>query len=667
MANNLEKLQQDFDELQRKVNERLGSDSLGTGPASGPSTDFAPPPTPPPSPTSNQQLRNGDANHSVNTYKDAVAAPATDKVLECAYWFSSDGPAAAGQTLDVTTDSETSSVNDTLKAVGHSTYSATRCDWDSVRGNVRMTGLSTLDALLSGSPVGAGRTEYFGSRVALRNSQIVVPAGGGIAAMLYDNNALDFMKAGTAFHLSGVRRGPVTGVTERRYKILAETDRGYSYLSDEYIDANAPDDSSFTTSDEYLTWDRIDGVLKYKVYRFDVTAGKYRLLHEVTSGSNTFGDNGTIEAGRNDEGGYPVATHDRVICYVATLDGALSTLAVDGVDDWDDLWLNIPVPDPLASAASGNQVFRLALTMALDRKMVDAVSTAGSVKVGSATGDFTALDTGRIGTLYDADGNILHGPEALTFDTTTEIDFATPVATDNVSATLYIVGGGDHGLLVDLLHLSYQDRAKFSFWPEDRNRTLEPTAAPTTTGQGGIGTGGGGGDPGDGGLGGCIPLDCPTWVYEGNHARAIPFSLLRRGMAMFSGNLVPNWTLGRSPLSETDNLHVVSFENGVWVPCSPRQPFYTSMVDREGTMAHRLKPGDFAVTVRDGRVETSRIVEVLATGKPAKVGTPHLSPGHSYVAGYLKLPWYEQLWRWLWPKDRGPSGGILHNRKPLEP
>lgn len=670
----LSRLQSDFDELQRRVNERIGL--VGTTALGAPSslTDFAPIPTPAPTPTSDQQLRNGDESHSVGSWFEA-AVVANDEFKEAAHWFSNNTP-AAGQALSFI-DARTSSVNKTLKNSAHSTYDPAFCDWDSTRGVARLTGTKSLDALLSGSPVTAGRTEYFGSRVALRNSQIVVPSGGGIAAMLYNNTggSEDFMKAENTFHLSGVRRDngtPPAGTTERRYKILAETDRGYSFLSDEYIDVNAPDDPSFATTDEYLTWDRIDGVLKYKVYRHDITAAKYRLLHEVTSGSNTYGDNGTIEAGHDNEGGYPVATNDRIVCYVATLDGALSNLPVDGVSDWADLWLNIPVPDPLTSAASGAQVFRLALTKALDRKMVDAVSTAANARVGSATAVFSALDTGRTATLFAADGvTVLHGPETITYVDATHVDFATNVATTNANVILYIVGGGDHGLLIDLLHLSYQDRAKFSFWPEDRNRTLQPTAAPTTTGQGGIGTGGDGGNPGDGGIG-CITLDMPVTRWLGNTLTSSPYRLIRLGECLFSGNIVPNWVRHKPP-SHTEDVQEVTVETGSWFydlyfECSPGHPLILETLDVNGTPVSKCRRGDKMLIHVDGHIRRKRIKRIIATGRSAEVGTFTLQSGHLYAAGRPKFKSvFHQALFWLLGKKVPIVAGVFHNRKIDDP
>lgn len=660
MGTQLEVLEQDFREVERRLNEMRG---VGSGQVTALGAvspiDFRPPPADPARPSADQQLRDGDLSHSTGSWWEAVVA-VNDEFRECAHWYSNDAP-IAGQVLSFI-DARTSSVNKTLKTPAHSQYDAHYCDWSVPAGYARMTGTKSLDALLPASPVVPGRTEYFGSIIARRNSTIVIKESTRIAAMLYDNDAHDFMKSGVLFHLSGGTRGNPAGTTQRKYKVLAKTDRGYEFLSDELDLTDAPDDVSFGPNvDVGLSWPRIDGVLAYEVYRHDITAGKFRLLKTVTSGANTYGDNNRID--RDDVGSYPPASDDRVKCYVATVTGELSNLVVDGIGaDWRTLFLNIPVPSTLASAASGNQVFRLALTEAMDRQMVDAISSAGSPTVESATAEFTALDTGRSATLKDADGNILHGPDSITFVDATHVNFSTNVATNNADATLYIVEGGDHGLLIDLLHLSYIERAKFGYYPEDRTRTLQPTAVPNVLSQGGLGPGGDTGDPGDGGLGGCITLDCPTWIYEGNWARAIPFSFLKRGCAMPSGNLSPNYSQDLL-ISETDNLHIVRFENRIEVPCSPGQCFFMSHVDFRGTAARCLKRGDFAITMRDGRLERSRVVEVIATGKTARVGSPALTPGHSYFAGYLRLPWYERFWRWLWPKDRGISAALLHNVK----
>src|SRR5688500_10104611 len=92
-----------------------------------PGSELARPPAPSAGPPAAHQRRNGDASHSVNTWFEAVAAPGTDKVLECAWWFVHDVP-AAGQALTFV-DARTNSVNSTLKAVGHSQYNAQYPDW----------------------------------------------------------------------------------------------------------------------------------------------------------------------------------------------------------------------------------------------------------------------------------------------------------------------------------------------------------------------------------------------------------------------------------------------------------------------------------------------------------------------------------------------------------
>lgn len=663
----LSRLQSDFDELQRKFNEQSGTAGQRTELGAVSTIDFKPVAVPPAAPAADQQLRNGDGSHSVNTWKDTVAAPGTDKVLECAYWFSSAGPAALGQVLDVTTDSETSSINDTLKSVGHSTYNAARCDWDAAHGVIRMTGLSTLNAPLSGDPVFPGRTEYFGARIARRNSTIVIQDDTHIAAMLYNNTpgAEDFMQSGIAFHLDGAVRGVPTGITQRKYKVLAKTDRGYEFLSDELDRADAPNDASFGSNvDVFLEWSRIDGVLSYEVYRHDISAGKYRRLKTITSGSNTYGDNNSIE--KDDVGSYPPASDNRVKCYVATVTGALSNLAIDGVSvEWDDLFLNIPVPTPLLSAASGKQIFRLQMTKAMDRQMADATSTATSTTVGSATGEFTAVDTGRVATLYAADGvTVLHGPEAITYVDATHVTFATAVATTNADAVLYIDGGGDHGLLIDVLHLSYIERARYSSWPEDRTRTLSPTAVPNTSGQGGVGSGGDSGDPGDGGLGGCVEISTPVATLFGNNCLSMPFSAVRRGQVLRSGNLFPN-IVNDIVLSDCENLYIVRTANRLELPCSEGQVLFASMIDTRGTPVSRLQVGDFILTCFDGVDACSPITEIRATGKRARVGTFSLGPDHRYFAGRLVLPWWKRLMRRLQGRQ-GACAIAVHNLKPLD-
>lgn len=662
--NQVEQLRADLDRLTRQVGE------LSTG-AGGQvsslnvptSVDPTPPLPQPPVPPSANQLRNGDFSHSVNTWHEAVAAPGTDKVLECAHWYSNNAP-AAGQALSFV-DARTNANNQTLKTPTHSTYNVAFCDWGLPAGIARMQGTKSLDAPFPNNSVFAGRPMYMGAIIARRNATISIADDCRIAAMLYDNNAQDFIKAGSAFHLSGSVRGVPAGTTERRYKVLAETDRGYSFLSDELVLAGAPNDASFVPGvDVFLSWEQIEGVLRYRIFRRNVVAGTYDELREITSGSNTYGDNNSIlDAG---VAGYPAASDDRVKCYVATLAGQLSNVAIDGVAlKWDSLFLNIPVPGSLSASATGNQVFRLALTKALDRRMTDAVSVAASNSISSATGAFTAQDTGRMATLLDEDGNVVHGPEAITFVDATHVTFATNVASSEVNAVLFIEGGGDHGLLIDMLHIGYIPRSTYAPYFEDLNRTLFSTALPNSSSQGGIGSGGDNGDPGDGGIVGCVTMDTPITMLFGNHLIALPFEKAARGAVVTSGNHQPNVVLDIF-WSETDNLHVVRTQNSMELKCSPGQKLFTSFVDHHGVSVNRLRVGDNVLTCADGRDEISPIIEIHATGKRATVGTFRLSPGHKFLAGRQKLSWWRKtIYRLMgW---QGCSGIYCHNLKRFNP
>jgi hypothetical protein len=630
--------------------------------ASSPVEPIPIPITPAPPPSANQ-LRNGDLSHSTNTWHETVAAPGTDKVLECAHWYSHNEP-ATGQALDFT-DARASSNNKTLKAAGHSDYDADFCDWSIPAGVARMQGTKSLDAPFPNNSVKPGFPMYMGAIIARRNNTIVAASDCRIAAMLYDNNGHDFMQSGEVFHLTGFVRGVPAGTTERRYKVLAETDRGYSFLSEELVLAATPNDASFVPGvDVFLSWDRIDGVLRYKVFRHNVVAGTFDELKEITSGNNNYGDNNHIDD--DNVGAYPVATDDRVKCYVATLGSALINLAVDGVAlKWDSLFLNIPVPGSLDSAASGNQVLRIALTKALDRQMADAESTAASNSIESATGAFTARDTGRLATLFDEDGNVLHGPEAITFVDATHVTFATNVATSNVDAVLFIEGGGDHGLLVDMVHIGYLERSAYAPNGDDLNRVLPSTAVPNSSSQGGVGSPGDTGDPGDGGLGGCVALDTPVTVLWGNSFITRIFQSVGRGELVKSGNLRPNTVLDIK-ISETDDLHIVRTKNDMELPCSPGQVLFTSFVDRCGTSVNRLKIGDNVLTCAAGIDECSPITEIRATGKRARVGTIALAPGHKYLAGWQRFSWWKRLLYRLTGRPTKCSGIYCHNRKPLE-
>jgi len=617
-------------------------------------------------PSAANSVRNGELNHSVNTWNESSPAPTADKGKECAWWFTHDAP-ATGQVLDVTTDARASSTNHTLKAYlndggVHSTYNGLYCDWDRQLGQARLTGTKTLDAPLPNNRIAAPNRAgvYFAALVALRSSQIRFQDDTHIFAGIWDEAAKDWLR-GTAFTVSGTVRGTPSGTVERRYRVRAFTDRGYEYISTELAIANAP--ASFSTSDVQLTWRVIPGILRYEVYRFDPSTATYYLLADDVIGG-TYIDNGrTLKS----VAGYPSATDTVPKAYVATTAMNPSDIPVDGLP-WTPLRLNIPIPndyDTLLTTA--NQVLRVGSTKPMDRELLDGLVSGTSLS--SASG-FTALDDRRTVRVFNDSHEMTPTQITYTSPTTATLDTAWPFGADTVS--IYIYEGGDHGLLLDAAHLSYVPNSAFAPYPDDLNRAQNggqnPIAAPNHSSQGGSGqTGSIDPDPGGGDIG-CIALDCPVTVWTGRW-EAWAWRAVNIGDAVFSGDLISNRVL-RKHLTKTTDLHVLRVRAhwlfDIELPCSPDHPVITGRFDSRGRRAHGLKAGDEVLVGINGNVKTRKVRAVVSTGKPADVGTFSLTPHSLYAAGQIKFrtPLHEFIAKML--GKRFVAGVLSHNRKNRE-
>jgi hypothetical protein len=667
--NDVVNIRADLDELTRRFNEQSGqsSDTTALGAVTQNQLEPQPVPATPAIPPQDQQLRNTDFSYTVNGYKDTVAAPGTDKVREAAFWFSNDS-VVAGQTLSLT-DAETSSTNKTLKTPDHSTYDAAYCDYDISIGCARMTGVKSLDAPFPTSPIYPGRTEYSGARVALRNSQIRVPTDCHLGAFLYDNNGKDVIKAGAAFHITAAVRGTPAATTDRKYKVLAKTDKGFSYLSDEADVAAAPSDADFAsgTADVDLEWDAIPGILEYWVYRHDITAAKYRLLIVISNGANTYADNNYQL--NSDTGGYPSSTDTTLKSYVATSDGELTKLPVNGVDaSWADLFLNVPVPTSVAALGAGFQWYRLQLDKAMDREFAGVTTINGNTTISTGVDQFVSLDAGRTVNLTSADGlHTLTTTVASYTDTKHVVLTAAPTWGDS-NTDIYITGGGDHGLLIDLIHVGYVAQAKWGAYPDDLTRALPPAATPSSSGQGGTGSGGGSGsgDPGGGGIG-CITADMPVTRWYGHALVGEPFRLTKIRTVLFSGNLKPNWIVLKHR-AYTDDLHAVKVRANwffdIYLECSPGHPLISGHLDGHGHQVIALKPGDYVLAHVNGHVQRHRIFSIRRLGRESDVFTYSLRPAHIYAAG---MPIFRSRWRkflhWLLRMDTPVVGLMSKNVK----
>lgn len=629
-------------------------------------TDFQPVPVTI-APSASNQLRNGDLSHSVHTWNNGAGG---DQNSECAHFFSHDAPAPAQELIEDTSFADADvdgdadpATNTTLKEPGHSTYNGAYSDWDRATGQGRLQGMTTVDAPLPANTATPGRTMCLALILALRSAAVVVPSGFRLFAGLWDNTAgqRDWLTASTVFTLTGNVRGTPGATTERRYKVFLYTDRGYTFISNELTILTAPTDPSYSsTVDVYLSWDLIPGVLEAHVYRYNVVAGTYDLLEKTSA--NTYADNGTkLQAG---VGGYPAATDTFAKAYVATEGGALDGLAVDGVDaSWDALFLNIPVPKLYdQSLTTDRQWLRLGQSAPLDRRVTDAVVNNGSTNIASATADFTALDSTRSVTLTDASSNT--HTTTVTYANATNVTMAAAWPHANATGvTLYIEEGGDHGLLFDLVHLSYVPGAAYAPYPEDMNRPLQPAAAPNGSTQGGTVGGGGGSEPGGGGIS-CVEESEPVLVFEGERVRAVPFRDVRVGQSVYTGELRRS-RVQKIIRGEGELVRVVA-ANGVALVCSQSHKVITTRSDTEGRAVERLRAGDPLMTVKRGRVEQTRVLRLESLGRRGSVGTFKLAPGNIYAAGRLRGGRFANitnlLYRLLGREDL-PSSVLSHNLK----
>lgn len=663
---NFEQLKQDVYEDRLKLNALIGQvGQLSSTPSTGGMIGFQPVPLAPQIPAANQ-LRNGDLSHSTNTYNEPTpAAPGSDSLFECAWFYSNDEP-VAGQQLSLA-NALTTSVNQTLKSSGHSTYNVNYSDWDNTKGTGRFQGTTSVDAPFPNNTATPGKIEALGVILARRNATIRIPDPCQFCVGVWDNTTgeLDWL-TGTPFSLTAEVQGSPATTTERRYVVFALTDRGYTFLSQEVTVAAAPSDAAYLAGATVrLSWEYLAGIIQYQIYRHDITAGEFHLLESPTSGVNSYIDNGTITDVTVT--GYPSATDSAPKAFVATQPGALEDLAIDGVSaSWSSFYMNVQIPATYDQGnTTANQIFRMFLSTALDREMEDAVVSNGDPTVTSVSADFTALDVGRSVVLTSADEQNSLTTTIASLTSESEIELTDAPTWSDSASTLYITGGGDHGLLFDLVHLSYHTQAVYAPFPDDLNRTLQPTASPNGSSQGTIG---GGGVP-TGGEGGptCIALDCPVNVMRGDKLSSIPYHSIIAGHSLYSGSMHAN-SVRRLRPGITDNLIILRTSNWIELPCSPS---HQVRVNRLGLKRRvdMMRVGDQVVTSINGRVEMAKVAEIIHTGQRVQVGTFELEPSHTYSAGYRYYK--NSLHRfsmWVLESVRGPDvvGVLSSNAKPIE-
>jgi len=420
----------------------------------------------------------------------------------------------------ISTDSRTSSTNNELKTTAHSTFNPRYSLWDSVNGQGDFTGTTSIDILMPTNNVDSTTPLARVSLIAARaNSYIEIPTDSSMVAGVWDNTSgqRKFLTGDIGFNVQVIG---TPGTTQRKFKALLTSDRGFQLLSDEIVINNSLADGLLTSTDFIqMSWQPQAGQLQVDIYEYYTPDTQYRLIAQVSSSTSFIYQGNVIE----NVSGYPTPTGSTISAIFPTQTADMSDLAINNVSPtWDTVNFPIGVPSNYNKGATTNrQWVRLWNTVAANIFIPDGVITDGSdtIVIPDNIINTAAFASGGYGTgisslyfnleveVYDADDVLL-----ITTNIADPVSNTSLVLNDGVPATsngkLRIIGGGFHGILIDKVHLGYQQNTTYAPNAQD-NRTLQPVAAPSSSGQGG-GTGGGTG----GGINPCVVGDTPIEQFD---------------------------------------------------------------------------------------------------------------------------------------------------------
>ena len=590
-----------------------------------------------------------------------IAATVADAFAGTAINLTSTGSAATTFTVEpylISTDSRTSTTNNELKTTAHSTYNARYSDWDSTTGEARMTGTMSVDQILPANfidaTVGLARISLIAAR---RNSYIEIPEECLMAAGIWDNTSgqRKFLSGSIAFN---AERIGAPGATERRFRVLLSSDRGYELLSDEIIITDALADGGLNaTNNISMSWGQQSGQLQVDIYEHYDPGGanEYRLIAEVSSATSFIYQGGYLRT----VSGYPTPTGTVRDATFFTQTADMADLAVDGVAAaWDTVNFPISVPDNYNKGLTTNrQWLRLWQTVAANL-LVTGCSTGSGVLI-APSGEtpfeaaYSALFPGMTVELYDADDVLVATTTVDSWDDTSHMTLISDPG-DLPNLTARIVGAGFHGILIDKVHLGFQQNTSYAPNPLDA-RVLQPLAAPSSSGQGGVGTGGTGG-----GIDNCIAEGEPVKLHDGNW---VPVQGAKPGALWAAAALLPNLLVKLKP--GRSRVRLVRAANGVELICTDTESFIVSRKDWHGLPLHRLRVGDPVVTEIDGRIEDTTIEFIGPLMGWRQVFTPSLSNNHLFIAGRLNLTRWQRFMDWIYRRRRTKGGFVLHNAKPI--
>lgn len=396
------------------------------------------------------------------------------------------------------TGSSSFTFNTELKEEHSTVYNDAACDWswtgDSA-GCARMMLGWTVDALIPGMNIEPSYIYYGAFNIVRANQYITAQGQERIYSGLYAEQDGIWDWIGGPFEITAEVIGTVATPTSRDYRILAQTDRGFSILSDVLTVPSAPSDTDFGNGAAvYLSWRNVllYGVQTYDIYR--KTGSTYVLLQRITTGLTSTLDNGAITSTAV---GWPTGDFDRLVAYTASIPNQIDQLPYIN-DPLNPTWASIPfamrVPanyDMSTTDLSKGQWWRFGITgsNSLDLRLDDGMGTETSFTVTSAAGQFFADQVGL--TIKITQGDLYQPSTIATYVSPTEITISDALPFDLDNAIIYITGGAPpHSIYVDLAHLDYQQGATFAPNAADTDGTHgTPPVVPNGSPQGGTGTG----------------------------------------------------------------------------------------------------------------------------------------------------------------------------------
>lgn len=558
------------------------------------------------------------------------------------------------QQLLVSTDARTSSTNNELKTIAHTTYNPRYSMWDSADGQGNFTGTTSIDVLMPTNNIDATTPLARVSLIAARaNSYIEIPEDSSMVAGIWDNTSgqRKFLTGDIGFNVQVIG---TPGTTQRKFKALLTSDRGFQLLSEEIVIANSRADGLLSSTDYIqMSWQQQAGQLQVDIYEYYTPDTQYRLIAQVSSATSFIYQGNVIE----DVSGYPTPTGDTRSAIFPTQTADMSDLAINNVSPtWDTVNFPIEVPSNYNKGVTTNrQWIRLWMTVAANL-FIEGCSTDGTNQITAPaalfSSEFNAIWNSNTleAEIYDEDDVLLDTANIELRISDTVVQFGATVAT-GTNRKLRIVGGGFQGILIDKVHLGYQQNTTYAPNAFD-SRTLQPVAAPSSSGQGG-GTGGGGTG---GGIIPCVVGSTLIEQYDGSWKR---IDECVEGERWASENLEPNILIRLKKSAKPEKVRRLRTANGIEVICTDGEAFMVDRTDYKGTFLFRLREGGSILTKIDGKIASSKIVEISDYLGEEFVYTPTLSKTHIFIAGEWKRKWWQ-----FWKKKR-IGGTAAHNAKPV--